>query len=109
MSSIVGLTKMTYFAKLVNLARIHQGSGKKFKWGNKRGLLAAGNFHENGKLEKLARIHQRFCKNSNKVTKRGILTNGDYKKMANFGRKREIWAKMASMRKTHQEFGQIFK
>ena len=71
--------------------------------------MAAGNFHENGKLEKLARIHQRFCKNSNKVTKREILTIGDYQKMANFGRKREIWAKMASMRKTHQEFGQIFK
>ena len=105
---IVGLTKMTYFAKLVNLARIHQGSGKKFKWDNKRGLLAAGNFDENGKLEKLARIHQRFCKNSNKATKREILTNGDYK-MANCGRKKEIWAKMASMRKTHQEFGQIFK
>ena len=58
------------FAKLVNLARIHQGSGKKFKWDNKRGLLAAGNFHEKGKLEKLARIHQRLSKNSNKVTKR---------------------------------------
>ena len=92
----------------MNLARIYQESGKKFKWDNKRGLLAAGNFHENGKLEKLATIHQRFCKNSNKATKREILTNGDYK-MANFGRKKEIWAKMASMRKTHQEFGQIFK
>ena len=92
----------------MNLARIHQGSGNKFKWDNKRGLLAAGNFHENGKL-KLARIRQRFSKNSNEVTKREILTNGDYKKMANFGRKREIWAKMASMLKTHQEFGQIFK
>ena len=39
---------------------------------------------------KKARIHQRFCKTSNEVTKREILTNGDYKKMANFGRKREI-------------------
>ena len=28
---MVGLTKMTYFAKLANLARIHQRSGKKFK------------------------------------------------------------------------------
>ena len=93
---IVGLTKMTYFEK---------GLGKKFKWDNKRGLLAAGNFHKNGKLKKLARIYQRFCKNSNKVTKREILTNSDYKKMASFGRKREIWAKMASMQKTHQEFG----
>ena len=41
----------------------------------------------------MARIHQRFCKTSNEVTKREILTNGDYKKMANFGRKREISAK----------------
>ena len=71
---IVGLTKVTYFAKLVNLARIHQGSGKRFQWDNKRGLLAAGNFHENGKLEKLARIHQKFSKNSNKVTKREIFS-----------------------------------
>ena len=87
---------MTYFAKLANLARIHQRSGKKFKWDNKRGLLAAGNFHENDKLEKMATIHQRFCKTSNDVTKEEILTNGDYKKLANFGRKREISARMAS-------------
>ena len=30
MSIIVGLTKMTYFAKFANLARIHQRSGKNF-------------------------------------------------------------------------------
>ena len=29
MSIIVGLTKMIYFAKLANLARIHQSSGKR--------------------------------------------------------------------------------
>ena len=47
------------------------------------------------------------CKNpskvlqtSNEVTKREIFTNGDYKKMANFGRKREISAKMVSMAKS---------
>ena len=58
--------------------------------------MAVGDFHENGKLEKMgkwARIYQRFCKTSNEVAKREILTNGDYKKMANFGRKREISAK----------------
>ena len=49
MPIIVGLTKMTYFEKLANLSRIHLRSGKIFKWDNKRGLLAAGNFHENGK------------------------------------------------------------
>ena len=36
MPIIVGLTKMTYFAKMANLARIHQRSGKKFKWEQKR-------------------------------------------------------------------------
>ena len=41
-------------------------------------------------MGKLARIYQRFCKTSNEVTKREILTNGDYKKMANFGRKRNF-------------------
>ena len=66
-----------------------------------RGLLAAGNFHENRKLEKMAGIHQRFCKTSNEVTKREILINGGYKKMANFGRKREISAKMANMPKSY--------
>ena len=74
--------------------------------------MAVGDFHENGKLEKMgkwARIYQRFCKTSNEVTKREILTNGDYKKMANFGRKREISAKMASMPKSHRGFCQIFK
>ena len=35
-------------------------------------------------------------------TKTEILTNGDYKKMANFGRTREISAKMASMSKNNQ-------
>ena len=64
--------------------------------------MAAGNFHENGKLEKMARIHQRFCKTSNEVTKREILTNGDYKKMANFWRKREISAEMGSMPKSQK-------
>ena len=49
MSIIEGLTKMTYFAKLANLARIHQRSDKKIKWG----LLAVGDFHENGKLKEL--------------------------------------------------------
>ena len=48
LSSIVR-TELTYFAKLANLAGIHQRSGKKIKWDNKRGLLAAGSFHENGK------------------------------------------------------------
>ena len=65
--------------------------------------MAVGDFHENGKLEKMenpARIHQRFCKTSNEVTNREIFTNGDYKKMANFGRKREISAKMVSMAKS---------
>ena len=57
---------------------------------------------------KMARIHQRFCKTSNEVTKRAILTNGGYKKMANFGRKREISAKMTSIPKSHQGFSQIF-
>ena len=111
MSIIVGLMKMTYFAKLANLSRIHQRSGQKIKWDNKKGLLAVGDFHENGKLEKLgnwARIHQRFVKTSNEVTKTESLTNGDYKRMANFGRKREISAKMASMPKIHQGYGQIF-
>ena len=103
MPIIVGLTKMTYFAKLANLARIHQRSGKKFKWDNKRGLLAAGNFHKNGKNpSKVLQI-------SNEVTKTEILTNGDYKKMANFGWKREISAKMASMPKSHRGVCQIFK
>jgi len=58
---------------------------------------------------KIARIHQRFCKTSDEVTKREILANGDYNKMANFGRKREISAKMASMPESHRGFGQIFK
>ena len=79
-----------------------KGLAKKFKLDNQRGLLGAGNFHENGKLEKITRIHQGFCKTSNEVAKREILTNGDYKKMANFGRKRVISAKMASMPKIHQ-------
>ena len=82
MSIIVGVTKMTYFAKLANLARIHQRSGEKIIWDNKRGLLAVGDFHQNCKLEKTgnwARIHQRFCKIPNEVTKREILTNGDYR------------------------------
>ena len=61
--------------------------------------MAGGNFHEKRKLEKMAGIHQRFCKTSNEVTKREILTNSGYKKMANFGRKREISAKMANMPK----------
>ena len=78
MPIIVGLTKMTYFAKFANLVRIHQRSGKKINETKKKGLLAAGNFHENGKLEKMARIRQRFCKTSNEVTKREILTNGDH-------------------------------
>ena len=56
-----------------------------------------------------ARIYERFAKTSNGVTKREILTNGDYKKMANFGRTREISAKMTSMSKIHQGYGQIFK
>ena len=42
-------------------------------------------------------------------TTREILTNGDYKKMANFGRTREIAAKMASMSKIRQGYRQIFK
>ena len=42
-------------------------------------------------------------------TKREILTNGDYKKMANFGRTREISAKMTSMSKIRQGYRQIFK
>ena len=46
---IVGLTKMTYFSILANLARIHQRSSEKIKMRQQRGLLAAGNFHENGK------------------------------------------------------------
>ena len=60
---------------------------------------------------KIARIHQRFCKTSNEVTKRKILANGDCNKMANFGRKRKIWAKMANMPKikSHRGFCQIFK
>ena len=41
-------------------------------------------------------------------TTREILTNGNYKKMANFGRTREIAAKMASMSKIRQEYRQIF-
>ena len=53
MSIIVGLTKITHFAKLANLARIHQRSGKAFKCDSERGLLAVGDFHENGILEKM--------------------------------------------------------
>ena len=83
------------------------------KWNNKRSILTVGDFRENGKFEKTGnweRIHQSFGKTSIEVTKRGILTNGGYnKKMANFGRTREISAKMASVPKIHQEFGQIFK
>ena len=49
---------------------------------------------------------QRFGKTSNRVKKKEILTNGDNKKMANFGRKRAISAKMASM---SSSFSQILK
>ena len=75
--------------------------------------MTVGDFRKNGKFEKTgnwARIHQRFGKTSIEVKKRGILTNGDYnKKMANLGEKRQISAKMASVPKVHQGFGQIFK
>ena len=53
MSIIVGLTKITHFAKLANLARIHQRSGKAFKWDKERGLLTVGDFHESGIFEKM--------------------------------------------------------
>ena len=100
----VGLTKMTYFAKLANLARIHQkGLAKNFSETTKEPYSQLAIF------TKMTRIHQRFCKTSNEVAKREILKKGDYKKMANFGRKREISAKMASMRKSHRGFCQIFK
>ena len=102
MPIIVGLTKMTYFAKFANLVRIHQRSGKKINETTKEAYWQLAIF------TKMARIHQRFCKTSNEVTKRAILTNGGYKKMANFGRKREISAKMTSIPKSHQAFSQIF-
>ena len=94
MSITVGLTKMTYFAKLANLARIHQRSGKKFtaSW-----LLANW------------RKWQEPIKGFAKPQIGDKEGNGDYKKMTNFGRKREISAKMASMRESHQGFCQIFK
>ena len=62
MSIIVGFTKMTYFAKLANLAKdsLHVKVWQKFKWDNKRGILTVGDFRENGKFKKRenwARIH----------------------------------------------------
>ena len=75
--------------------------------------MTVDDLRENGKFKKTGnweRIHQSFGKTSTEVTKRGILTNGGYnKKMANFGRTREISAKMASVPNIHQGLGQIFK
>ena len=82
--------------------RIHQRSGKKFKWEQKRPIGSwrfsrEWQIGENGEMGKnLSKVLQ----NSNEVTNREILTNGDYKKMANLGRKREISAKMVSMPKS---------
>ena len=80
MSIMVGLTKMTYFAKLANLARIHQRSGKKFKasW-----LLAI--------LTKMARTHQRFCKTSNEVTKREMAIIRKWQILGEKGKFRQKW------------------
>ena len=62
MSIIVGFTKMTYFAKLANLAKdsLHVKVWQKFKGDNKRGILTVGDFRDNGKFKKRenwARIH----------------------------------------------------
>ena len=81
MPIIVGLTKMTYFAKLANLARIHQRFGKKiFNETTKEAYQQLAIF------TKMERIHQRLNKTSNEETKREILTNGDYKKITNLAR-----------------------
>ena len=87
----------------MNLARIHQRSGKKLNETTKEVFWQLAIFTKMANW--VARIHQRLCKTSNEVTKREILTNGDHKKMENLGRKREISAKMASMPKIHQAFG----
>ena len=78
MPIIVGLTKMTYFAKLANLARIHQRSSKKFKWDNKRGLLAAGNFHENGKNPSKVLQNRKWGDKEGNRDKRRLLENGKF-------------------------------
>ena len=89
---IVGLTKMTYFAKPANLARTET-----MKQQNRH---IDSDLHKNGKFKKMgnwARIHQRSGKISFEVTKRGILRKRRF---------RQIWR---VCQKNHQGFGQIFK
>ena len=96
MPIVVGLTKMTYFAKLANLSRIHQRSGKKFQWDNKRGLLAAGNFHENGKNPSKVLQNLKWGDKEGNLDKRRLKENGKcWAKKGNFGQNGE-YAKKSS-------------
>ena len=93
MSIIVGFTKMTYFAKPANLARIETMRQKNSHIDNWR-FSQKWQIWENGELSK---NHPRSGKTSNEVTKRGRLTKGKFRQI------------MVSVPKIHQGFGQIFK